>query len=155
MTEIKHTYPPNEKSKGNRGDIWTDTSSDLKYKLVSIINIQAGEDSVSYYNWVLIQGSKCSSKILNVTALAANWTGDDAPYSNTIAVQGVTEKNIVDVGASALASDEQLQEMTKAAILKIIQGVDSLTLYSYGTKPESDFPIAVIIRGDSAVGGDA
>lgn len=154
MAEIKRTYPPNEKSKANRGDIWTDTSSDLKYKLISIIDIQAGEDSVSYYNWVPIQGSKCSSKILNVTASAANWTGDDAPYSNTIAVQGVTEKNIVDVGSSALASDEQLQEMAKAAILKIAQGVDSLTLYSYGTKPESDFPISVIIRGDNAVGGD-
>lgn len=89
-----------------------------------------------------------------MTASAANWTGDDAPYSNTIAVQGITEKNIIDVGASALASDEQLQEMAKAAILKIAQGVDSLTLYSYGTKPESDFPISVIIRGDNAVGGD-
>lgn len=154
MAEIKRIYPPNEKSKANRGDVWTDTSSNLKYKLVSIMNIQAGEDSVSYYNWIPIQGSKCSSKILNVTVSAANWTGDDAPYSNAIAVQGITEKNIVDVGASALASDEQLQEMAKAAILKIIQGVDSLTLYSYGTKPESDFPIAVIIRGDNAVGGD-
>lgn len=154
MAEIKRIYPPNEKSKANRGDVWTDTSSNLKYKLISIMNIQAGEDSVSYYNWVPIQGSKCSSKILNVTVSAANWTGDDAPYSNAIAVQGVTEKNIVDVGASALASDEQLQEIAKAAILKIIQGVDSLTLYSYGTKPESDFPIAVIIRGDNAVGGD-
>lgn len=154
MAEIKRIYPPNEKFKANRGDVWTDTSSNLKYKLVSIMNIQAGEDSVSYYNWVPIQGSKCSSKILNVTVSAANWTGDDVPYSNAVAVVGVTEKNIVDVGASALASDEQLQEMAKAAILKIAQGVDSLTLYSYGTKPESDFPISVIIRGDNAVGGD-
>ena len=57
MAEIKKNYPPTERSAGKRGDIWEDTTTGVKYKLCSIIDIKAGPDSVIYYQWYPIQTS--------------------------------------------------------------------------------------------------
>ena len=81
------------------------------------------------------------------TALASStsWGGASAPYTNSIAVAGVTTSNIVEVGLASNANDDQVKACMKASIAKITQENGRITLYAYGKKPTVDIPLSCII----------
>lgn len=89
------------------------------------------------------------SKSVAAQASASDWSGNTAPYVNTVSVVGVTDTNVIDVGLASYASDDQVTATMAAAIAKITQTTGSITLYSYGTKPTIDIPLTVVIRNYS------
>ena len=105
-------------------------------------------DNVEQQVGILESTKADKSTVTNVTVLAADWTGDAAPYTNTISVAGVTADNIVEVLTPSSITDEQIEALTGAEANKITQDVDSLTLYAYGDIPVIDIPLTVVIRGD-------
>ena len=81
----------------------------------------------------------------SVTCSSSSWSGSAAPYTNTIYVSGVTASNLVEVGLSSSANDDQVKACMSASIAKITQASGSITLYAYGTKPTTNIPLSVVI----------
>lgn len=88
------------------------------------------------------------STVETVTVVASDWIGDDAPYTNSISVSGVSADNFIEVLTPSSVTDEQYAAYSSANITKITQSDNSITLYAYGIKPTIDLPITVIVRGD-------
>lgn len=84
----------------------------------------------------------------NFTLSASSWTGDTAPYTYTLQVDGATESSAVEILPQSSLTTEQVDAMINAIIANGIQSNDSITLYAYGDKPNVDLPITIIIRGD-------
>lgn len=81
--------------------------------------------------------------------LAANWTGDNAPYSYTLNVAGVTaDSHQVFLPALDITA-EQLEALQGANIQDGGQSAGTVTLKAFGTKPTIDLPIRIIKRGDA------
>jgi len=104
--------------------------------------VAADFDSTDIMNEV---GSGGSGTISTCTALAANWTGNSAPYSQTITVQGLKADSnpildivISDTVSTGIEEQEQWNYVTKA-----ITGANSLTLYCYEEKPTIDLNILI------------
>lgn len=81
-----------------------------------------------------------------VTISAANWTGDAAPYSQTITVSDMTS-NWVPGLPSIVASDTMETNQSMQAALSCVSQITSadgtLTFICYENKPESDMTILV------------
>lgn len=88
------------------------------------------------------------SKVSEVTIQSSGWSGSSAPYSNIVTVEGVTSSKFLEVMLPETATTSDVELFKKADIQKITTNTDSLTFYSYGTKPTSDLKVIVIIRGD-------
>jgi len=84
----------------------------------------------------------------DVILLASDWTGDTAPYTYTLPVNGVTESSAVEILPQSSLTNAQVDAMINAIIANGIQSNDCITLYAYGDKPNVDLPITIIIRGD-------
>lgn len=89
-----------------------------------------------------------ASETVTATLLAANWTGDAAPYSYTLTVSGVTATSNQEVLPALNITAEQLEALQSANIQDGGQAANSMTLKAYGDKPTIDLPIRVIKRGD-------
>ena len=81
--------------------------------------------------------------------LAANWTGDNAPYSYTLNVAGVTADSHQVFLPALDITPEQLEALQGANIQDGGQSVGTVTLKAFGTKPTIDLPIRIINRGDA------
>lgn len=91
---------------------------------------------------------KATDKKLSLTLLAANWTGDAAPYSYALTVSGVTATSNQEILPALNITAEQLETLQGANIQDGGQAANSMTLKAYGDKPTIDLPIRVIKRGD-------
>ena len=87
-----------------------------------------------------------TSKVdLTCTALATNWQGNAAPYSQTITVNGLTSSinPIIDVVISNDTSIGLLEEDAWGCITKAITGNNTLTLYCYKNKPDVNLNLII------------
>ena len=83
-----------------------------------------------------------ASRIGEVSLLASAWTGGDNLWSQVVAIDGVTERNQVDLTPNA----EQLlvfHEKDLAFVTENNNGV--VTVYAIGQKPTNDYVIQVTI----------
>lgn len=94
-------------------------------------------------------------RLLAVTVAAAQWEGDEAPWSQTLAVPGVTDKSLNAVYLAASATDEQREAWNLAAIADGGQAAGEITLLAYGEKPEIDIPIIVSVGAIAVSPGGA
>lgn len=103
------------------------------------------------FNSLLAQvGNKVDeSAIVNVTLLAANWSGTTAPYTYTATVAGVTTTSTQDWANSTSITGEQLAAWQAANIVDGGQGVGSVTFKAFGAKPTVDIPLRCILRKDT------
>lgn len=103
------------------------------------------------FNSLLAQvGNKVDkSTIVNVTLLAANWAGTEAPYTYTATVAGVTTTSTQDWANSTSITEEQLTAWQAANIVDGGQGVGSVTFKAFGAKPTVDIPLRCILRRDT------
>lgn len=96
-----------------------------------------------------LQSDKSDKSTLTAATLpAANWTGDAAPYSQTISVAGVTATSANEVLPGASITADQLEAFQDANIQDGGQAAGSITLLAYGDKPTIDLPARIIVRGD-------
>lgn len=103
------------------------------------------------FNSLLAQvGNKVDkSTVVDVTLLAANWAGTEAPYTYTATVAGVTTTSTQDWANSTSITEEQLAAWQAANIVDGGQGVGSVTFKAFGAKPTVDIPLRCILRKDT------
>ena len=97
----------------------------------------------------LVQDKADKSDPVPATLLAANWTGDEAPYTYTLSVTGVTTTSNQEYLPALDITTEQLEALQAANIQDGGQAAGAVTLKAFGTKPTIDLPIRIIKRGDA------
>lgn len=86
---------------------------------------------------------------VSATIAASGWTGEAAPFVNSLSVEGVTESSIVDISLSSSATQEQAKAWMAGQFADGGQEEGSVTIKAFGNRPESDIPVTVIVRGDA------
>ena len=80
---------------------------------------------------------------LTATAVATDWSGDSAPYTQTIDIAGLSGDADAIVGLDDAASAAQRAACRLARLTPTAQADGTLTLTAEGTKPAVDLPIFV------------
>ena len=85
------------------------------------------------------------SKSETATLLSSAWTGENAPYTQTISVENLTAEQNGNISVSKSSSFEQ-RDAARAAMLSVVgQQNGSLTIAADGDKPETDIPVDIIL----------
>lgn len=95
-----------------------------------------------------IDGKAGKSTSVTSTLSASGWTGEEAPFSITLSVSGVTETSNQEILPTVDITTEQLTAYQNANIQDGGQATGSITLKAFGEKPEIDIPIRIMLRGD-------
>lgn len=94
-------------------------------------------------------GKADHSTVTTATLSTSDWTGSDAPYSQTIDVTGALPEPVrIEVQPSSNATAEQWEAWRSALIRGGGQDMGTITLLADGDKPEINIPIIVTVRGD-------
>ena len=87
-------------------------------------------------------GSGTSVKLREITLLASAWKGGESPYSQVVAVEGVSVNSKVDLQPSV----EQLEIFhDKDLAFSTENNGGVVTVYAIGDKPTNDYTIQVTI----------
>lgn len=90
--------------------------------------------------------AKPTANDVDAVLTAAGWSGSEAPYTQTVAVSGVTADSNGTVGVSESATDAQYQSAMIAMLRKTAQADGSITVKAYGEKPTVNIPITVTLH---------
>lgn len=93
-------------------------------------------------------GAAGESTMVSATITAAGWEGTSAPYTNTIAVDGVTATSTQEILPALDVNEDQLEAMQGANLQDGGQAAGSITIKAFGKKPTIDLPVRIIKRGD-------
>ena len=86
-----------------------------------------------------------TSNGVTITVPASAWTGDEAPYTATVACSNAKASNILSISpAGHVNSAEQRAAITAALITATGQGTGTITLTADGEKPDTDISINVV-----------
>ncbi|MGN1013847.1 MAG: hypothetical protein ACI4PM_00660 [Butyricicoccus sp.] len=77
------------------------------------------------------------------TLMASQWSGTEAPYSQTVSVTGLPAGANGCVGVATSATDEQFTAAADALLRVTAQAAGQVTIKAYGDKPAVNIPIAV------------
>ena len=94
-----------------------------------------------------LAGKADATLTVTAKATAAGWTGEAAPYTQVIAVAGMTQACSAVVGLADTATQEQRKACREGMISPVGQAAGSVTLVADGRKPEADLPVVVMILG--------
>ena len=92
-------------------------------------------------------GAAPISTTTEVTLAAASWSGDSAPYTYALTVNGVTDTSTQEIVFATSINLEQLTAGQNANIQDGGQSANTIVLKAWGEKPTVDLPIRVIMRG--------
>lgn len=92
-------------------------------------------------------GAAPISTTTEATLAAASWSGDSAPYTYTLTVNGVTYTSTQEIVFATSINLEQLTAGQNANIQDGGQSANTIVLKAWGEKPTVDLPIRVIMRG--------
>ena len=87
------------------------------------------------------------SRSVEITLTADGWTGDTAPFSQQIAVNGLKADSNGSIAIANSATADQRAAVRKAQLSVMAQVDGSLTLNCDGKKPTVDIPAVVVILG--------
>lgn len=87
------------------------------------------------------------SRSIEITLTAENWTGDAAPFSQQVAVNGLKADSNGSIAIANTATADQRAAVRKAQLSVMAQVDGSLTLNCDGKKPTVDIPAVVVILG--------
>ncbi len=79
--------------------------------------------------------------------LSTVWSGESAPYTQTVTVPGVTASSIVLIDVADNVTAEQMEAYINAKIAGGGQTTGSMTLRAFGDRPEVAVPIKILIMG--------
>lgn len=93
-------------------------------------------------------GEKANSSVaVNTTLLASAWVGVDAPFTQEIAVAGLSATQNGSISVAHNATAEQ-REVAREAMLSVIGQEDGkLMIAADGEMPEFDIPVYIILLG--------
>ena len=87
-------------------------------------------------------GNSSPATIGEVTLYAANWVGTTSPYSQVVALNGVTDRSQVDLTPSV----EQLSIFYEKDLSFVTENENGVvTVYAIGQKPTNNYTIQVTI----------
>ena len=96
-------------------------------------------------------GTDYAVPVTEISAMlsVAAWSGSVAPFTQDIAVAGMTpDKKGVCVGLPATATDAQFEEAAAALLRVSAQGTNSITIKAHGEKPSAyNIPVLIQIKG--------
>lgn len=116
--------------------------------ITSYVNSLQAQISTNSDSITALQNRKADKSTSVTTSIhASGWSSDGPPYMNTIAVDGVTDTNIVDVVLPDTLTVDQIVAYQEAQILNGSQITGSITLNCWGVVPIIDLPVTVIVRG--------
>lgn len=92
-------------------------------------------------------GAAAISTTTEATLAAASWSGNSAPYTYTLTVNGVTDTSTQEILFATSINLEQLTAGQNANIQDGGQSANTIVLKAWGEKPTVDLPIRVIMRG--------
>ncbi len=81
------------------------------------------------------------------TLTAAGWTGDSAPYTQTVTVTGLAADAHLIVGLAPTVTAEEMEAAAAAMLLATAQAAGSITVSAFGDKPEAALPILIMEVG--------
>lgn len=92
-------------------------------------------------------GEKANLSVAISAVLSMSAWSENAPYSQTISVDGLTEEQngIITIGQNI--TTEQIEDVVAADIRISSQADGSLTVIAYGDKPTRDIPVTIILLG--------
>ena len=95
-----------------------------------------------------VLGEKANSSVaVTATLLASKWSGVEAPYTQTIAVEGLSANQNGSISVAQNATPDQ-RDIARCAMLSVIgQNENSLTIAADGDMPEFDIPVVVVLLG--------
>lgn len=108
--------------------------------------IKEAQDTVDEVGFELDSKANKSSVVI-ATLTVAGWTGTVAPYSQLVAVDGVTATNNCSLSVGQGAAAAQYVAASDGQLLPSAQAVNSITIKAFGDKPTVDIPISVLILG--------
>lgn len=93
-------------------------------------------------------GEKADSSVVIPAVLAANaWNGDDAPYTQSVSIEGLLAGTNGIINVAHSATIEQ-RDAAREALLSVSGQSDGfLTVVADGEMPEIDIPVHVILLG--------
>lgn len=97
----------------------------------------------------LFDGKAAISKTVEATLFVDNWTGDAAPYTYALAVEGVTKTSNQEILPTANIAWEQLIGLQGTNMIDGGQDTNTIILKATKNKPTVDIPIRIILRGDA------
>ena len=92
-------------------------------------------------------GAASKSKIVTST-ISTTWTGDTAPYTQSISLADVKDNSIVEISLPSTATIEEVKAYQALNLQDGGQAAGSITLRAFGTKNTSNITVTIIIRGD-------
>lgn len=92
-------------------------------------------------------GKDASVDALTLTVFSTSWTGDEAPYTATVACAIAKASNNLVVGAGGALTAEQQAAFAAAMIVCTAQAAGSITLTAFGEVPTIDLPVNVLEVG--------
>lgn len=79
--------------------------------------------------------------------LSTSWSGPSAPYTQTVAVSGVTANSIVLIDVADNVTSEQMDAYINAKIIGSGLAEGNMTLKAFGDKPSVAVPIKIMVMG--------
>lgn len=89
------------------------------------------------------------ARVIQTLIAASGWTGEEPPFENRVSVAGVTKSSVVDVSLSSAATQGQAAAWMAGQLADGGQEADKAIIRAFGSKPEVDIPVTVIVRGDA------
>lgn len=110
---------------------------------VQIVKAYTPEQEGSTFGALDIENLRSHS--ITLSANAAAWTGDDAPYSQTLYYEYISDECHLMVGLADTATADQRQVCRDALLFPCEQAEGSVKLLADGYKPEIDLPITITV----------
>lgn len=91
---------------------------------------------------VIYAGNAGTTRLSEITIYASKWVGTDSPYSQVVALSGITKYSKIDL----LPSAEQLAIFHNKDVAFVTENEDCVvTVYAVGDKPTQDYTMQVSI----------
>ena len=93
--------------------------------------------------------AEINSKLVDVTLSTSGWSGTEPPYTYTIGNSSITDTNeAVEIAPNNTATDEQLLAYMACGLCGGTISAGKIVLKAFGSKPDINIPIVMIIRGE-------
>lgn len=109
-------------------------------------SIKSNTDEIASLNAKIISKANTSMSV-ECTLSASGWTGSSAPYTQTVAVEGLSASQNGIISISHGAQETTREEARNAMLSVYAQTEGILTVVADGDKPTVDIPVTVIILG--------
>lgn len=114
----------------------SDLNEDSTHRVVTDVEKNVWNDKVN------------KSTKVPVTLLASGWAGEEAPYTYTVTLSGVTSNSIQDWTNDPQITTEQVEAWQEACVFDAGQSTNTVVFKAFGEKPAIDIPLICILRKD-------